>query len=152
MRRTWLVIGLMVLVLLAVTVVVRSLPENPVEETVSTCTELPLDGVWLELEATPQDCMLTIHNDNPHYIVFDLTQYPLRLELLQSDGWHRVLPERFQVLPTSSIPAQMEYTVMFRWKEQYAHTLADGTYRVLFYYGTGDGYANAYCNAFSFEI
>lgn len=108
-----------------------------IDPRVSTWEENALPGVEVQIAATRKTCALTVKNNADHYIVVDICEKPMKIEILREDGWHRLQaytgrPNILEAVPEGSV---LEET--FPWRELVGAGLKPGTYRAIFYHGDG---------------
>lgn len=102
----------------------------------ASCVELhPLDNVSFDLKADRKGGTLQIKNDTDSYLVIDFWEKPIQLEVLQEDGWHRILPGKIWPLAAEAIPKNSTYSLDFEWRDVIGGPLKQGTYRGILYFG-----------------
>ena len=106
-------------------------------DAVSNASLNPLGGVAVEMKATQTDGVLYIQNESDHYIVFDFMRWPFEVEVLEEDGWHRVLQFKLLWRTTEFVQAHEMFSFDFSWNDLIEGRLRPGMYRVIFYFGDG---------------
>ena len=108
-----------------------------IDPQVSNWTENAMPGVKVRIEATRKTCSLTVENGADHYIVVDIPEKPMKIEVLQPDGWHRLQAYTGRPNILEAVPEGAALKETFSWRELLGARLKPGTYRAVFYHGDG---------------
>lgn len=108
-----------------------------IDPAVSNWEENALYGVAVQVEATRRTCELKVKNNSAHYIVVDFVKKPMKIEVLEEDGWHRLQAYTGQPNILEAVPERATLEEEFSWRELLGARLKPGTYRAIFYHGDG---------------
>ena len=109
-----------------------------ISKDVSSIEIKPINNIVFKIEADKKACIIQIQNNSEHYIVTDLQMKPVRIEIQQEGGWHRLLPSKQWVTDPGAISEGTEYSAGFKWKDVLGGNLKSGTYRAICYVGDGE--------------
>lgn len=144
MRKRWCVLGIVLLVIITGIVWWDNHLTYEIDQRVSDIEEnSPLD-IDFKLSADRRGGKLQIVNNGEDYIVFDLSKIPIRFEVKNDDGWHRIISHKIWHEAPEVISQHNEYGVNvgygleFKWREVLGGKLEPGKYRAIFYYGDGE--------------
>ena len=139
MKKRWIIL-FFVLLLAALAVCVWDWYRGDryeVDPAVSNWEENALYGVAVRVEATRKTCTLKVENNADHYIVVDFAKKPMKIEVLEEDGWHRLQAYTGRPNILEAVPERTALETEFSWRELLGARLKPGTYRAVFYHGDG---------------
>lgn len=98
----------------------------------SNATEIPLDGVSLNVFATKHKVEYTIESTEIDYIVYDGYNKSMRLEMLEDGKWYVVGDGKIGYDEPAPISPNKSHSVDYKWKEIYEHNMKSGEYRLVY--------------------
>ena len=137
MKKRYLVLLLLGALAVLLYALIFGFPGYEVWREPSDFTPNPKEGVVVTLDANRSRGTVTFNNSGDRYITLEFSRKAPRIEVLQEDGWHRILSNKHYFAEPWLVGTGESYTHTVKWNKLLGGNLKPGSYRAIFFYGDG---------------